>query len=86
MTTLIQNSNQKDPKRVASAALQAFFNLVDRWGLSVSEQRTLLGSPAESTFFKWKPEKTARRSPDRDHTCRMSGMVGRLFMSMKKNC
>ena len=75
MATLTENSNQKDPKRIASAALQAFFNLADRWGLSVSEQRTLLGSPAESTFFKWKAEKTAGRL-SRDALDRISYLLG----------
>ena len=75
MATLSENSNQKDPKRIASAALQAFFNLAERWGLSVSEQRTLLGSPAESTFFKWKAEKTAGRL-SRDALDRISYLLG----------
>jgi len=75
MATLTENSNQKDPKRIASAALQAFFNLADRWGLSVSEQRALLGSPAESTFFKWKAEKTAGRL-SRDALDRISYLLG----------
>jgi len=50
-----------DPKKVASAALQAFFNLSSHWKLSVSEERALLGAPPESTFFKWKAEKSAGR-------------------------
>lgn len=52
---------QPDPQKVASAALQAFFNLADRWQLSATQERTLLGSPPESTFFKWKAEKSAGR-------------------------
>lgn len=54
-------AQQRDPKKVASAALQAFFKLSKSWGLSVAEERTLLGSPPESTFYKWKAEKTAGR-------------------------
>ena len=61
MPTPVEIQAQKDPKKVASAALQAFFNLSQRWGLSVSEERTLLGAPPESTFYKWKAEKTAGR-------------------------
>lgn len=75
MTTLVENINQKDPKKIASAALQAFFNLSDRWGLSASEQRTLLGAPPESTFFKWKAEKSARRL-SRDAVERISYLLG----------
>ena len=75
MSTLVENKTQKDPKKVASAALQAFFNLSERWGLSVSEERTLLGSPPESTFYKWKAEKTAGRL-SRDAVERISYLLG----------
>ena len=64
-----------DPKRLASAALQAFFNLSARWGLTAAQERTLLGSPPESTFFKWKAEKTARRL-GRDALERISYLLG----------
>ncbi|MDX2463826.1 MAG: MbcA/ParS/Xre antitoxin family protein [Porticoccus sp.] len=56
-----QNHPQLDPRRLSSAALQAFFNLSSHWDLSVAEERTLLGAPPESTFYKWKAEKTAGR-------------------------
>ena len=75
MDQIPQNSSQHDPKRIASAALQAFFNLSARWKLSVSEERTLLGSPPESTFFKWKAEKTATRM-SRDTLERISYLLG----------
>ncbi len=64
-----------DPQRVSNAALQAFFNLSARWGLSAAQERTLLGSPPESTFFKWKAEKTARRL-GRDVLDRISCLLG----------
>jgi hypothetical protein len=64
-----------DPRRVSSAALQGFFNLSERWGLTASQERTLLGSPPESTFFKWKAEKTARRL-GRDVLDRISYLLG----------
>lgn len=60
-TTQTANPLQHDPQRVASAALQAFFNLSIQWGLSAAQERVLLGQPPASTFFKWKSEKTARR-------------------------
>ena len=37
------------------------FMLGPTWQLSVAEQRILLGSPPESTFFSWKAKKTAAR-------------------------
>jgi hypothetical protein len=30
--------------------------MADAWGLSTEDQMRLLGSPARSTFFKWKKE------------------------------
>lgn len=65
----------RDPKRVASAALQAFFNLSKHWKLSGAEERILLGSPPESTFYKWKAEKTSSRM-SRDSLERISYLLG----------
>lgn len=36
--------------------LPAFFALADVWRLSTDQQIVLLGSPARSTYFKWKKE------------------------------
>ncbi len=66
---------QPDAKRVTSAALQAFFNLSTHWKLSVAEERALLGSPPESTFYKWKAEKSASRM-SRDTLERISYLLG----------
>src|SRR3954466_811968 len=38
------------------AAFTAFTKLGELWGLSADQQIILLGSPARSTFFKWKKE------------------------------
>jgi hypothetical protein len=38
------------------AALETFFAIADKWKLSTEEQLKLLGSPARSTFFKWKKD------------------------------
>jgi hypothetical protein len=67
--------NRLDPQRLSSAALQSFFNLSARWGLSAAQERILLGSPPESTFFKWKAEQTARRL-GRDVLERISYLLG----------
>jgi hypothetical protein len=53
-----------DSAELGSAALTAFFNITAAWGLSAEEERTLLGSPPRSTFFKWKSERAARLSAD----------------------
>lgn len=36
--------------------LGLFFEIADIWSLTTDQQITLLGSPARSTFFKWKKE------------------------------
>jgi len=75
MATVANHQIQHDPRRIASAALQAFFNLSVHWKLSVAEERTLLGSPPESTFYKWKAEKTSARM-SRDVLERISYLLG----------
>lgn len=42
------------PEALSGPGLRAFFALAEAWSLRVAEQRTLLGDPPESTFFKWK--------------------------------
>lgn len=41
-------------KRLSGPALRTFFNVAAAWGLSVAEQRGLLGWPAASTYHKYK--------------------------------
>jgi hypothetical protein len=41
-------------KRMSGPALRSFFNIAERWALSVDEQRGLLGWPAHSTYHKYK--------------------------------
>ena len=53
-----------DPDELGSTALTAFFNITATWDLSAEEERTLLGSPPRSTFFKWKSERASRLSSD----------------------
>lgn len=48
-----------DRKRLSRPALRTFFRIAELWGLSVSEQMTLLGVTARSTFFKWKKDADA---------------------------
>jgi hypothetical protein len=75
MSAILHPRTGLDPQRVSSAALQSFFNLSERWGLSASQERMLLGNPPESTFFKWKAAKSARRL-GRDVLDRISYLLG----------
>jgi hypothetical protein len=53
-----------DADEIGATALTAFFNITERWKLAAEEERTLLGSPPRSTFFKWKSERAAKLSAD----------------------
>jgi len=75
MSATIQNQKRYDSQRISSAALQGFFNLSKHWGLTANQERALLGSPAESTFFKWKANKSAPRL-NRDALDRISYLLG----------
>ena len=75
MSVLPKSIPVYDPRRVSSAALQGFFNLSERWGLTATQERTLMGSPPASTFFKWKAERTAPRL-GRDVLDRISYLLG----------
>lgn len=42
----------------AATALRAFFRLAEAWQLGADEQRTLLGRPARTTFYRWRKGET----------------------------
>ena len=42
------------PSELAGPGLRTFFNIAKRWGLDTAQEQVLLGSPARSTFFRWK--------------------------------
>jgi len=52
------------PTDLAPPALRAFFRIAERWQLNTAQQRTLLGNPPSSTFFKWKKEQGGALSRD----------------------
>lgn len=39
---------------MVEVGLRTFFEISKRWGLDAEAERMLLGSPARSTFFRWK--------------------------------
>lgn len=51
-----ERPGQAGEAALAAPALRAFFAIAARWGLSAAQQRTLLGGPPSSTYFKWKKE------------------------------
>ncbi len=60
---------------MAKVALTVFFNIADKWDLSVEEQRTLLGNPVDSTFQLWQTNKSAADLPQ-DILERISYILG----------
>mgnify|MGYP000027896893 CR=1 FL=1 len=62
---LLKNKLLKEnPAKTAQVALSVFFNITAAWGVKNNEQRVLLGSPAESTLFKWKKGQVSKISLD----------------------
>mgnify|MGYP003110576092 CR=1 FL=1 len=59
---------------LAGPALRAFFNIAGEWGLSVDQERRLLGSPGRSTYFRWK--KYRRGAVPHDVIERISYILG----------
>ena len=69
-----------DSEKLSGPALQAFTRIASLWGLSASEQRTLLGSIPESTYFKYLKNPAAARL-SRDTLERVSHVLG-IFKSL----
>lgn len=45
---------EKDARTVTNTAMRVFFNITNAWGLKPQEEKTLLGDPPRSTFYKWR--------------------------------
>ena len=68
---------------VVREGLRAFFAIADRWELKTDEARRLLGSPSESTYFKWKKNEIRSLSPDMllrvSYVLGIAALLRRLF-------
>ncbi len=67
-------SRANSEEALGGPALRAFFRLAECWNLKGAEQRTLLGEPPESTFYKWKRQRDGQ--PGRDVLERISYLLG----------
>jgi uncharacterized protein (DUF2384 family) len=56
MRNAITSSPEQPAPPARQPALQVFFGIAEEWALTTEQQMTLLGSPARSTFFKWKKD------------------------------
>jgi hypothetical protein len=66
---------QLDTAEAGRVALKFFFNLMERWGCSAEQQRTLLGKVGNTTFYKYKHLPPNVRLP-RDTLERISYLMG----------
>ena len=53
-TTILETSAPVEPQKISAPALRTFFHIAEAWSLGNKEQMTVLGSPARSTFYRWK--------------------------------
>ncbi|MDX1515634.1 MAG: MbcA/ParS/Xre antitoxin family protein [Woeseiaceae bacterium] len=63
-----------DPADVDRVALKAFFAIAGEWQLSRDQAMTLLGSPSERTFYRWRAGKVS--SLPKDTLERISVLLG----------
>lgn len=50
----LEHLPEADRKHLSAVALKAFFRITDAWALGDEDRRVLLGSPARSTYYRWK--------------------------------
>ena len=62
-------------KSLSPPALRAFFRVAGLWALDTAQERTLLGNPPASTYFKWKKAPEAANL-SRDVLERISYVLG----------
>lgn len=62
------NPDTREPlpvrRDLARPALNAFFNICEKWDLTSEQARILLGSPARSTYYRWKRDRTGALTHD----------------------
>ncbi|WP_434607666.1 MbcA/ParS/Xre antitoxin family protein [Pseudomonas sp. R1-7] len=71
----LSTQQQLDSPDAGRVALKFFFNLMELWGCSVEQQRTLLGKVGNTTFYKYKQLPDNVRLP-RDTLERISYLMG----------
>jgi uncharacterized protein (DUF2384 family) len=69
-----------DLERLSGPGIRAFFKLGEAWGLTVDEQRQLLGGISKSTYHRWKKERDALLSIDQLE--RISHLLG-IYKSLQ---
>lgn len=64
----------------AGDALRGFFLIADAWGLAAEEQRAILGSPPERSFYAWRSGQGVRIPHD---TLRRIGYAAGIYKALQ---
>ena len=72
---LVDLSSKAERERLAPAALKAFCNIVERWGVRDEDARLLLGGGTNGPYYEMKKH-PAGRVLDADKLLRVSYLVG----------
>jgi hypothetical protein len=68
-------ANPEERERLTPSAIKAFLNIIEKWGLSETQARGLLGGIASSTFHAWKTEPVGKKLTQ-DTLTRISLIIG----------
>lgn len=71
---LIDLNSKAERERLSGSALQAFFNIMDRWSIRDEDARALLGGVSNGPYYKWKRD--SAKLLDADVLMRISYLVG----------
>ena len=71
---LVDLSDKSERERLSPAALRAFFNMMERWGVRDVDARALLGGISNGAFYQMK--KDPERMLETDRLLRISYLVG----------
>ena len=72
---VVDIASKQERQRLSSAALRAFFNIMDRWGVRDDDARQLLGGVTNGPYYEMK-KNAADRVLDSDRLLRISYLIG----------
>jgi hypothetical protein len=71
---LVDLSAKAERERLSPAAIKAFFNIMEKWGVRDEDARALLGGVSNGQFYEMK--KKPERTLDADTLARASYLIG----------
>jgi hypothetical protein len=80
MLAITQPPLATPPRIDPIAALRGFFLIAGAWGLTQEEARTILGAPAERTYYAWRAGSGVRVPAD---TLRRIGYVAGIYKALQ---